>query len=120
MESWQGKWLKVRILYSRPGIAQQIWLNNEKGAILVDTGDGVVRDIISNRLPISQLKGIVITHGHFDHVGGLHSLLGFLRCTGKKGLLPIYAEFALLHTTWQLLRPLMICIPFLQHLPQIS
>jgi ribonuclease Z len=91
MESWKGKWLKVRILFSRPGIAQQIWLNNEKGAILVDTGDGVVRDILSNRLPISQLKGIVITHGHFDHVGGLHSLLGFLRCTGKKGLLPIYA-----------------------------
>jgi ribonuclease BN (tRNA processing enzyme) len=90
MESWQGKWLKVKILYSRPGVAQQIWLNNEKGAILIDVGDGVVRDILSNRLSIDQLKGIVLTHGHFDHVGGLHSLLGFLRCIGKKGLLPIF------------------------------
>lgn len=51
----------------------------------------MVRDILSNGLSLDQLTGIVLTHGHYDHVGGLHSLLGFLRCIGKKGLLPIFA-----------------------------
>ncbi len=90
MESWQGKWIRVNILYSRPGIAQQIWVANDKGAILIDVGDGVVRDVLTNNLSVDQLKGIIITHGHYDHVGGLHSLLGFLRCIGKKGQLPIF------------------------------
>ncbi|MCK4352713.1 ribonuclease Z [candidate division WOR-3 bacterium] len=91
MQSWEGKDIRVNILYSRAGVAQHIWVANEKGAILIDTGDGIVRDILSNELDLNQLNGIVITHGHYDHVGGLHSLLGFLRCKGKKGILPIYA-----------------------------
>lgn len=91
MQLWQGKWIKVNILYSIAGIAQHIWITNEKGAILIDTGDGVIRDILSNKINLNQLRGIIFTHGHYDHVGGLHSLLGFLRCIGKKGVLPIFA-----------------------------
>lgn len=91
MQLWQGKWIKVNILYSIAGIAQHIWITNEKGAILIDTGDGVIRDILSNKIDLSQLRGIIFTHGHYDHMGGLHSLLGFLRCIGKKGVLPIFA-----------------------------
>lgn len=91
VESWKGRWITVSILYSRAGVAQQICLANENGNILVDVGDGIVRDILSNGIDINQLVGIILTHGHYDHVGGLHSLLGFLRCTGKKGILPIFA-----------------------------
>lgn len=91
MQSWQGNCLKANVLYSRAGIAQQIWITNKNGAVLVDAGDGVLRDILSNDLDLDQMKGIIFTHGHFDHVGGLHSLLGFLRMTGRKETLPIFA-----------------------------
>ena len=35
------------------------------------------------------IGGVVLTHGHFDHMGGLHSLLGFLRMVGRTKPLPI-------------------------------
>lgn len=88
---WKGKGLSVNILYSRAGVAQQIWISNESGSLLFDTGDGVLRDIISNELDIDQIRAIIFTHGHFDHVGSLHSLLGFLRMKGRKEELPILA-----------------------------
>jgi len=91
VQSWQGKSIRVKILYSRPGVAQHIWIESENGSILVDAGDGIVRDLLSNKLDRDQIKGIIFTHGHFDHVGGLHSLLGFLRMEGRGKSLPIFA-----------------------------
>ncbi len=79
MKKWQGKNLSAKILFSSPGVAQQIWIENRTGAILFDTGDGTLRDLLTNRLDLRKLKGIVFTHGHFDHIGWLYSLLGYLR-----------------------------------------
>jgi len=90
MQSWQGKELHVDVLYSRAGVAQQIVISANSGAVLFDAGDGIVRDLLKNRGIFNQLKGIVLTHGHFDHMGGLFSLLGFLRMIGRKEPLPIH------------------------------
>lgn len=91
IQSWQGKNLGAHVLFSSAGIAQHIWVYNERGSILVDTGDGLLRDILSHGLDVDRIKGLTYTHGHFDHMGGLHSLLGFLRMIGRKEPLPVCA-----------------------------
>ena len=91
MQSWQGKNISVHVLFSIAGVAQHIWVYNEHGSILVDTGDGLLRDLLSHGLDVDRIRGLVFTHGHFDHMGGLHSLLGFLRMIARKEPLPICA-----------------------------
>jgi ribonuclease BN (tRNA processing enzyme) len=88
---WRGKIIEARVLYSRAGVAQHIWLEAANSCILVDAGDGIVRDLLANKLDPLQLDGVLFTHGHFDHMGGLHSLLGYLRMIGRKGVLSVFA-----------------------------
>lgn len=90
--TWQGRHLRVNVPFTRAGVAQQIWVENDAGAILIDVGDGALRDILVHELPLDKLRGIFFTHGHFDHMGGLHSLLGFLRMVGRQEELPLYSR----------------------------
>ena len=80
---WQGKNWNVEVLYSKAGVATQILISTLKGDILVDVGDGTLRDLLELDYKFEQLKAIAITHGHFDHVGGLWTLFGFLRMIGR-------------------------------------
>jgi ribonuclease Z len=91
IQSWQGKRMRVDVLYSRAGVGQHIWIEGENGSVLVDAGDGLVRDLLANGLDAKTIRGMIFTHGHFDHVGGLHSLLGFLRMIGREEVLPVCA-----------------------------
>lgn len=90
-QRWRGRKIDVRIPYSRAGVAQHIWIEGEDGSVLVDAGDGLIRDLLTCKLDPKRIRGVIFTHGHFDHVGGLHSLLGFLRMIGRKEALPICA-----------------------------
>ena len=80
---WQGKNWNVKVLYSKAGVATQILISTLKGNILVDVGDGTLRDLLELDYNFEQLKRVAITHGHFDHVGGLWPLFGFLRMIGR-------------------------------------
>ncbi len=101
--TWCGKKLQVLILFTRAGVAQQIWVSARGRGLLVDTGDGALRDLLAAGIRLDTIDGIIYTHGHFDHVGGLHSLLGFLRMIGRQAPLPIHAPersteaFAIVH-----------------------
>ncbi len=75
----------IDVLYSRAGVATQIVINT----VLVDIGDGGLRDLLRIDFDFETLDIILVTHGHYDHMGGLHSLLGYLRMIGRKKLLRI-------------------------------
>jgi len=81
---WKGNKISVWVLYSQAGIATQILLSVNDKDILIDIGDGCLRDLLKFEYNFDRLKGILITHGHYDHVGGLHTLLGYLRMIGRK------------------------------------
>ncbi|TFG09704.1 MBL fold metallo-hydrolase [Candidatus Heimdallarchaeota archaeon] len=88
---WEGSYLKVKVLYSRAGLATQILVfDDEEQVFLIDSGDGVLRDLTA--LPdklYEKISCIVCSHGHFDHIGGLFSLLGFLRMINRTTELPL-------------------------------
>jgi len=78
------------ILYSRAGIATQILLSTEEYYFIVDAGDGTLRDLVSLKIDFQKIKGIFLTHGHYDHIGGLYALLGHFRVIERKEKIDIY------------------------------
>ena len=54
--------------------------------ILIDCGPDFRTQVL--RLPFERIDGVLITHEHYDHVGGLDDLRPFCRF----GAVPIYAE----------------------------
>ncbi len=85
--------MEHQVLYSKAGIATQILVEHPEFFMLFDVGDGLVRDLLNSeiKIPLNRPLHIFITHGHFDHVGGLFSLLGFLRMLNFNYLLTLYA-----------------------------
>ncbi|MDH4127932.1 MAG: ribonuclease Z [Spirochaetota bacterium] len=90
---WQGENIKVEVLYSKAGIATQILLTDTTNEykVLMDCGDGTARDLIERSINLNEVKGILLTHGHPDHVGGLFSFLSTLNLIQYKGELTIFA-----------------------------
>jgi hydroxyacylglutathione hydrolase len=71
-------------LIALPAFADNyIWLlHNGSQALVVDPGDAApVKDALTTRG--LELQGILVTHHHGDHVGGLSELTEFLSPTGK-------------------------------------
>jgi ribonuclease BN (tRNA processing enzyme) len=82
---WKKRKIHVDILYSIAGLATQILIKklDDLYSFLIDCGDGTTRDIVNSGIDFNKLLGVAITHGHYDHCSGLHSLLGFLRMIGR-------------------------------------
>jgi len=80
---WNGEHMAFNVMYSVAGVSTSIlmYLKKEKEFVLIDVGDGCLRDLIE-LLPYNvflRLNWILVSHGHFDHISGLFALLSFLR-----------------------------------------
>ncbi len=89
---WNKDNFSIKIFCSIPNIATGILIKADKTHFVVDPGDGILRDLdkeigTKNILGISNL---FITHGHHDHVGGVWSLLTYMRVMHKKSPLSIH------------------------------
>lgn len=87
---WKSRELEVEVLYSRAGLATQIYVQAGKIAILFDVGDGTLRDLLARGRRPQNIAGIFLTHGHPDHIAGLYGLLGYLRAEGYTGEFLVY------------------------------
>ncbi len=89
-------WIKdkfsIKIFCSIPNVSTGILIKANNSILIVDPGDGILRDL-NEELSISKIldiSDILVTHGHHDHIGGVWSLLTYLRVMGKKSPLRIY------------------------------
>ena len=83
----------MTVPFSAAGVGTTILLTSKFTGkmMLLDVGDGVLRDLLSSGKTdfVNDIDPIAISHGHFDHVGGLHALLGFMQMMGRTNPLNI-------------------------------
>ena len=77
-------------------------IETESTRILVDAGPDIRMQLL--RVPFRQLDGVLITHIHYDHVGGIDDLRGF--CV--YGDINVYGDELI---TSALLHPMPYCFP---------
>jgi len=82
--------MNTTVLYSQAGIATQIVISVEEDYFIVDAGDGTLRDLLHEKIDLRKIKGIFLTHGHYDHMAGLYALLGHFRIIERKEKIDIY------------------------------
>ncbi len=90
---WENDEVRVDVMYSVAGVGTSILVASKFTGkfLLLDVGDGALRNLMSHIGTefVEELDIISITHGHFDHSGGLFSLLGFLRMLKRKTTLDV-------------------------------
>jgi ribonuclease BN (tRNA processing enzyme) len=89
---WKKKNFSIKIFCSIPNIATGILLKAGDAHFVIDPGDGILRDL-NKEIGVQKLldvSDVFITHGHHDHVGGVWSLLTYLRVMQKKSPLTIH------------------------------
>ena len=90
--NWKKKDFSIKIFCSIPNIATGILLKAGDAHFVIDPGDGILRDL-NKELGVKKLleiSDVFVTHGHHDHVGGVWSLLTYLRVMQKKSPLTIH------------------------------
>ena len=86
---WENDEVQVNVPYSAAGVSTTIILTSKFTGkmMLLDVGDGALRDLLFYTKSsdfVNEIDLIALSHGHFDHVGGLHTLLGFMRMLRRK------------------------------------
>jgi len=95
IRAWKKGGLSVKVMFSLPGVATQILVSGEGDEIdlLLDCGSGTLRDLLlehyRNISGFDRIRAVLVSHEHFDHVGGLYPLLDFMHMIGREKPLDI-------------------------------
>lgn len=78
------------------------WIETSAGHFLFDTGSG--RTLLNNaamfNVPLDQAQGILISHHHNDHTGGLFETIQVIRRGSGQQRVPVYAHPDLFKTSF--------------------
>ena len=90
--NWSKNNFSIKIFCSIPNVATGILLKTDKSNFVIDPGDGILRDLNKElkKDEILNISDVFVTHGHHDHVGGVWSLLTYLKVMDKKTPLVLY------------------------------
>ena len=90
--TWQKKNFSIKIFCSIPNIATGILIKAGEAYFVVDPGDGILRDLNKDigTQNILSISDAFVTHGHHDHVGGIWTLLTYMRVMHKQSPLSIH------------------------------
>jgi len=94
--------MKITVLGTASGVAvnhrfpSAYLIHVDEQTVLVDAGDGIVRQFIKYNLDPNKIKSIFISHTHPDHAAGLIGLLQQMHLTGRKKTLKIFLPEGLL------------------------
>ena len=73
--------------------ASSYLLEGPQGDILFDAGEPVSKTLAQRSYDWARIQGIVISHTHADHLGGLPMLVQQLHISGRTDDLALYAPF---------------------------
>lgn len=90
--SWESKDFKIKIFSSIPNISTGILLSTSNDKLIIDPGDGILRDLNAEigKKKLINIENVLITHGHHDHVGGLWSLFTYYNVMKRNKDLHLY------------------------------
>ena len=90
--------MRLRLMGTSPAMASAeqdhifLLLDGPAGFWLIDCGGSAAHQMLRLGYDPLQLRGIILTHGHADHIYGLPVFIQDLWLRGRRELLPVYAN----------------------------